>query len=111
MLLRNKLSCMIFIFNVYFKMAASIGSHFENVKFSNICKSKNQISMQFTSNCAVFQILLDKLPLNFCVPFPLIWFSTTMLVNICEKLNLMLLQSNYTSQILYQGILGKTLRA
>ena len=32
MLLRNKLSLIIFSFNVYFKMAASIGGHFENIK-------------------------------------------------------------------------------
>ena len=32
MLLRNKLHLMSFSFNVYFKMAASIDSHFENIK-------------------------------------------------------------------------------
>ena len=32
MVLRNKLSLIIFSFYIYFKMAASIGSHFKNIK-------------------------------------------------------------------------------
>ena len=68
MLLRNKLSLLIFSFNVYFEMAASMGSRFEN-KNRNIFTSKNPIFMQFVSKCAVFQILLDKIHLYFCVPF------------------------------------------
>ena len=32
--------------------------------------------MQFASNSAVFQILLDKIHLYFCVPFPLISTSS-----------------------------------
>ena len=35
-----------FSFNVYFKMAASTGSHFENIK-SQYLKNKNLIFMQF----------------------------------------------------------------
>ena len=66
MLLRNKLSFIIFYLNVYFKMAASIGSHFENIKSQYL----QNISMQFASKCAVFQILLDKIHLYFCDPFP-----------------------------------------
>ena len=49
-------------------MAASIGSHFENIKSQYL----QNISMQFASKCAVFQILLDKIHLYFCDPFPLI---------------------------------------
>ena len=76
MLLRNKLGLIIFSFNVYFKMEASIGRHFENIKSQylknpNILKNKNPIFMQFALKCAVFQILLDKIHLYFCVPFPL----------------------------------------
>ena len=70
MFLRNNLSFIIFNFNVDFKMAASIGSHFENIK-SQIFKSKNPIFMPFASKCSVFQILLDKIHLYFCDPFPL----------------------------------------
>ena len=51
-------------------MAASIGSHFENIK-SQYLQNKNPIFMQFASKWAVFQILLDKINLYFCVPFPL----------------------------------------
>ena len=36
--LRNKLKFIIFNFNVYFKMAASIGSHFENIKLQYLQK-------------------------------------------------------------------------
>ena len=36
MLLRNKLSLIIFSFNVYFKMAASIASHFEKIKSQHL---------------------------------------------------------------------------
>ena len=56
---------MIFSFNVYFKMAASIDSHLENIK------NMNPIFMQFASKCSNFQILLNKIHLYFCVPFPL----------------------------------------
>ena len=70
MLLRNKLSFIIFSFNVYFKMAASIGSHFENMKYI-IFKSKCPFSMQFAPKYAVLQIHLDIIHLNSCVPFPL----------------------------------------
>ena len=74
-------------------MAASIGSHFENIK-CNILKTKNPIFMQFASNCAVFQILLDKILFYFCVPFPLsfffafvhyLWSFTENLVNYVAK--------------------------
>ena len=41
----------------------------------NIFKSKNPISMQFASKREVFQILLDKIHLYFCDPFPLILMS------------------------------------
>ena len=70
MLLRNKLSLIIFSLKVYFKMAASIGSHFENIN-SNLLKDMNPIFMQFASKYAVFKILLDHVHLYFCVPFPL----------------------------------------
>ena len=52
-------------------MAASIGSHFENIKSHNIFKTKNLFSMQFASKCAVLQMLLDNFVLHLYVPFPL----------------------------------------
>ena len=33
--------------------------------------SKDPMSMQFASKCAVFQTLLDKIHLYFCGPYPL----------------------------------------
>ena len=57
--LRHKLSFIIFGFNICFKMAASIGSHFEIIKLQYL-KSKNPISMQFASNFSAFQILVDN---------------------------------------------------
>ena len=54
----------------YFQMAASIRSHFENIKSQSL-QHLELISMQFASKCAIFQMLLDKLSLYFCVPFPL----------------------------------------
>ena len=63
------MSLIIFSFNVYFKMAASIGSHLKN---RSILMNKNPIFMQFASKCAVFRILLDRIHLYFYVPFPLI---------------------------------------
>ena len=51
-------------------MAASIGSHFENITLQYL-KIKSPIFVQFASICAIFQILLDKIHLYFCVPFPL----------------------------------------
>ena len=78
MLLRNKLSLMIFSFNVYFKIAASIDSHSENIK-SQYLKNMNPIFMQFAPKCSNFKILLNKIHLYFCVPFPLIFMIQTLL--------------------------------
>ena len=46
MFLRKKIEFHNFQFHIDFKMAASIGSHFENIK-SDIFKKKRPISMQF----------------------------------------------------------------
>ena len=61
-----KLSLIIFSFNVYFKLAAFIGSHFEKI-ISQYLKNlrKNLIFMQFASKFAVFQILLNRINLDF----------------------------------------------
>ena len=63
---RNKKSVLILLFSAFFKMAASIGSHIGN-KNHNIFITKNPISMRFASKYAVFQILLFRTCLYFCV--------------------------------------------
>ena len=50
----------------------------------NIFKSKNPIFMKFASKCAVFQILLDKIQLIFCVLFPLIVIVVDLIL--CQKM-------------------------
>ena len=47
----------------------------------NIFNSKNPIFMKFASKCAVFQILSDKIQLNFCVFFH---FNKCILKMVCS---------------------------
>ena len=78
-------------------MAASIGNHFENIKLLYL-KRKYPISTQFPQKCVVFQIRLDIIHLNFCVPFPLNpkW-HTSIIDKIYNQTNLKFLQKQQTS--------------
>ena len=51
-------------------MAASIGSHFENIKLQYLKKYESDFHAVCIKMCS-FQMLLDKIHLYFFVPFPL----------------------------------------
>ena len=63
MLLINKLSLIIFSFNVYFKMAASIGNHLESIK------SKYLLKVRIRFPCSL-KILLQNIILYLLCSFP-----------------------------------------
>ena len=70
MLLKNNLSFIIFSFNVYFKMAASIGSHFENLKLLYLQKYVSDFHAVCIKMCN-FPNTFRYNSFVFSVPFPL----------------------------------------